>query len=78
MISAVMTIGANIQWGYAGLINFGIMGYTALGGLSSCFSFCSILFQEAWRAGGLNILMCITSDNNWNGIFNYQIYFKKI
>ena len=26
MISAVMTIGANIQWGYAGLINFGIMG----------------------------------------------------
>ena len=31
LISAVMTIGANIQWGYAGLINFGIMGYTALG-----------------------------------------------
>ena len=29
LISAVMTIGANIQWGYAGLINFGIMGYTA-------------------------------------------------
>ena len=34
MISAVMTLGANIQWGYAGLINFGIMGYTALGGLA--------------------------------------------
>ena len=34
LISAVMTIGANIQWGYAGLINFGIMGYTALGGFS--------------------------------------------
>ena len=31
LISAVMTMGANIQWGYAGLINFGIMGYTALG-----------------------------------------------
>ena len=29
LISAVMTMGANIQWGYAGLINFGIMGYTA-------------------------------------------------
>ena len=28
LISAVMTMGANIQWGYAGLINFGIMGYT--------------------------------------------------
>ena len=35
MISAVMTMGANIQWGYAGLINFGIMGYTALGGLAA-------------------------------------------
>ena len=31
LISAVMTMGANIQWGYAGLINFGIMGFTALG-----------------------------------------------
>ena len=35
LISAVMTMGANIQWGYAGLINFGIMGYNALGGLAS-------------------------------------------
>ena len=35
LISAVMTIGANIQWGYAGLIHFGIMGYTALGGLAA-------------------------------------------
>ena len=34
LISAVMTMGANIQWGYAGLINFGIMGFTALGGLA--------------------------------------------
>ena len=36
LISAVMTMGANIQWGYAGLINFGVMGYTALGGLAAC------------------------------------------
>ncbi len=35
LVSAVMTMGANIQWGYAGLINFGIMGYTALGGLAA-------------------------------------------
>ena len=33
LISAVMTMGANVQWGYAGLINFGLMGYAALGGL---------------------------------------------
>ena len=30
MISAVMTMGANIQWGYAGLINFGIMGLSLI------------------------------------------------
>ena len=32
LISAVMTLGVNIQWGYAGLINFGILGFAALGG----------------------------------------------
>ena len=26
LISAVMTMGVNIQWGYAGLFNVGIMG----------------------------------------------------
>ena len=31
LISAVMTMGVNIQWGYAGLFNVGIMGFTALG-----------------------------------------------
>ena len=30
-----MTMGANVQWGYAGLINFGLMGYAALGGLAA-------------------------------------------
>ena len=35
LISAVMTMGANVQWGYAGLINFGLMGYAALGGLAA-------------------------------------------
>ena len=58
LISAVMTMGANIQWGYAGLINFGIMGYTALGGLAAVIISVDPV-QEAWSAGGLNILMCI-------------------
>ena len=35
LISAVMTMGVNIQWGYAGLFNVGIMGFTALGGLAA-------------------------------------------
>ncbi len=55
MISAVMTMGANIQWGYAGLINFGIMGYTALGGLAVVLVSVAPV-PEAWAAGGLNIL----------------------
>ena len=58
LISAVMTMGANIQWGYAGLINFGIMGYTALGGLAAVLISVDPV-QEAWRAGGFDILMAL-------------------
>ena len=58
LISAVMSMGANIQWGYAGLINFGIMGYAALGGLAAVIVSVDPV-QEAWRAGGFDILMCL-------------------
>jgi len=58
LISAVMTMGANIQWGYAGLINFGIMGYTALGGLAAVLISVNPV-QEAWSAGGSNILFSL-------------------
>jgi len=58
LISAVMTMGANIQWGYAGLINFGIMGYTALGGLAAVLVSVAPV-QEAWSAGGLYIIGCL-------------------
>ena len=55
LISAVMTIGANIQWGYAGLINFGIMGYTALGGLAVVLISVAPV-PEAWDAGGIRLI----------------------
>ena len=58
LISAVMTIGANIQWGYAGLINFGIMGYTALGGLAAVLVSVPPV-KEAWQVGGLNMILCV-------------------
>ncbi len=58
LISAVMTIGANIQWGYAGLINFGIMGYTALGGLAAVLVSVPPV-REAWQVGGLNMILCV-------------------
>ncbi len=34
LVSAVMSLGLNIQWGYAGLPNLGVMGFAALGGLA--------------------------------------------
>ena len=58
LISAVMTMVANVQWGYAGLINFGLMGYAALGGLAAVLISVDPV-QEAWRAGGFDILMCL-------------------
>jgi branched-chain amino acid transport system permease protein len=35
LISAIMAIGVNLQWGFAGLFNVGIMGFVALGGLAT-------------------------------------------
>ncbi len=51
LISAVMALGINIQWGYAGLFNFGIMGFTALGGLAAVLVAMPPV-AEAWAAGG--------------------------
>jgi branched-chain amino acid transport system permease protein len=58
LISAVMSIGVNIQWGYAGLINFGVMGFTALGGLAAVLVSVNPV-REAWSVGGIEILVSI-------------------
>ena len=58
LISAVMTMGANIQWGYAGLINFGIMGFTALGGLAAVLVSVPPV-REAWQIGGFNMILSL-------------------
>ena len=75
LVSAVMTMGANIQWGYAGLINFGIMGYTALGGLAVVLVSVAPV-EEAWRIGGLNMMTCIALIVGM--IFSIRIVLKKI
>ena len=31
LVSAIMALGVNIQWGYAGLFNTGIMGFAEIG-----------------------------------------------
>jgi branched-chain amino acid transport system permease protein len=55
LISAVMSMGVNIQWGFAGLINFGVMGFLAIGGLATVLISVPPVI-EAWSAGGLGIL----------------------
>jgi len=55
LISAIMALGVNIQWGYAGLFNTGIMGFTALGGLAVVLVSVRPV-AEGWAAGGVGIL----------------------
>ena len=52
LISAIMALGVNIQWGYAGLFNVGVMGFAALGGLAGVLISMPPV-SEAWQAGGL-------------------------
>ena len=60
LISAIMTLGVNIQWGYAGLFNAGVMGFAALGGLAAVVvSFPPV--PEAWSAGGPRAILGVAS-----------------
>ena len=56
IISAIMSMGINMQWGYAGIFNVGIMGFTALGGLAAVLVSHAPI-TEAWSAGGLGIII---------------------
>ena len=58
LISAVMALGVNIQWGYAGLFNVGIMGFSALGGATAMLISTKPV-GEAWSAGGVGVLLSI-------------------
>ena len=58
LISAVMALGVNLQWGFAGLFNVGIMGFVALGGLAAVLVSTDPV-SEAWSAGGLRILFAL-------------------
>ncbi len=55
LISAIMALGVNLQWGFAGLFNVGIMGFVALGGLAAVL-IGTPATPGAWSAGGWNIL----------------------
>ena len=55
LISAIMTLGVNIQWGYAGIVNFGMMGFAALGGVAAVLVAMPPV-TAGWETGGLGIM----------------------
>ena len=59
LISAIMSLGVNIQWGYAGLFNAGIMGFVAIGGVSAVLISHEPV-SEAWASGGFGILISLS------------------
>ncbi len=58
LISAIMSIGVNLQWGFAGLFNVGVMGFIALGGLSTVLIGMPPV-PNAWAAGGVSIFSAL-------------------
>ena len=58
IISSIMSLGINIQWGNAGIVNFGVMGFAALGGLANIIVSMPPT-AKAWDAGSIYILIGI-------------------
>jgi branched-chain amino acid transport system permease protein len=56
LISSIMALGVNIQWGFAGLFNVGIMGFAALGGLSGVVVSMPPV-GAAWALGGIGVAL---------------------
>lgn len=58
ILSAIMALGVNMQWGYAGLFSTGIMGSVALGGLAVVLISAQPV-SEGWAAGGPRLLFSL-------------------
>jgi branched-chain amino acid transport system permease protein len=58
LIVAIMALGVNIQWGYAGLFNIGVAGFFGLGGLAVVLV-SKPFDQGAWAAGTPRILLAL-------------------
>lgn len=58
LISAVMALGVNMQWGYAGLFNAGVVGFLALGALGPVLVSTPPV-QGAWAAGGMRVIVAL-------------------
>ncbi len=51
LLSAIMSLGVNMQWGYAGLFNVGVVGFVALGGLAPVL-IATQPVSEVWTSAG--------------------------
>lgn len=60
LVSAITALGVNLQWGYAGLFNIGVMGFVALGGLAAVLVGMPPT-AEAWAAGGARMMMALAA-----------------
>lgn len=58
LVSAIIAMGVNMQWGYAGLFNAGIMGFTALGGLGVALM-SGRPAPDAFAEGGVQIFLAL-------------------
>ncbi|HEY9038429.1 MAG TPA: branched-chain amino acid ABC transporter permease [Roseovarius sp.] len=58
LISAIMALGVNLQWGFAGLFNIGVMGFVALGGLATVLVAMPPT-EGAFAAGGVRVLLAL-------------------
>lgn len=58
LISSIMALGVNLQWGFAGLFNVGIMGFVALGGLAAVLIGMPPT-EGAFAAGGVGVIVAL-------------------
>ena len=60
LVSAITAVGVNLQWGFAGLFNIGVMGFLALGGLAAVLVGMPPT-EAAWAAGGARMLAALAA-----------------
>lgn len=58
LISAITALGVNMQWGYAGLFNTGVVGFLAIGGLAPVLVSLPPV-EGAWAAGGPRLILAL-------------------
>ncbi|WP_411836840.1 branched-chain amino acid ABC transporter permease [Paracoccus sp. ME4] len=58
LLSAITALGVNMQWGYAGLFNVGVVGFLAMGALAPVLVSLPPV-EGAWQSGGTRLLLAL-------------------